>query len=147
MPRRLLIRRKLPAKEVELASTKSVLDAKEATLRAKFRDCVQLNYDLGAARATVGRGERVTNELAEEVYTGYIPSMRAQASDYRDHLNVLLANAELRGEYLGGYQVRVWDEGHSSHLRDADGIKELGGRTPTPQGNGKVVVSPPPPSF
>lgn len=43
----------LSAKKAELASTKSVLDAKEVALKAKVLESGQLNYDSDAARAVV----------------------------------------------------------------------------------------------
>lgn len=50
------------------------------------------------------------------------------------------------GEYLGGYRVRIANDGYSRHLADADSDDERGGRTTPPEGNSDVVVVPRPPS-
>lgn len=133
------------AKEVEFASTRSGLDAKEATLHAKVLEFDQLNYDWGSARADVGRGERVIRDFAELVCTGYNLSMRVQPGDYPDRPNAMLTKARLRGEYLGGYRVRAGDDRHSLHLKDADSVEERRDGTPLPEADGEVVVVPPSP--
>lgn len=46
--------------------------------------------------------------------------MRTQVGDHRDSVNGLFTDSQLRGEYLGGYRVRVVDDGHSLHLKKAD---------------------------
>lgn len=52
--------------------------------------------------------------------------MHAQAGSYRDRQNALLTNAKLRGEYLGGYRVRVGDDGRCLSLGDADSDEKRG---------------------
>lgn len=72
------LQKKLSAKDVELASTKSVLDTKEVTLREKVQKCDQLNYALGLARIIVGRSQRIIRDFSERVCTEYTSSMPAQ---------------------------------------------------------------------
>lgn len=55
----------------------------------------------------------------------------AQATSYRDCLTNVLADAQMRGEYLGGYLVRVSENGLLLHIGVADSGEERGGhRTP-----------------
>lgn len=69
--------------------------------------------------------------------------VRAQAPNYRDQLNVLLGDAQSRGEYLGGYRIRVVENGHSLHVGDTDSDQEHGSSTPYPQNDGDIVEIPP----
>lgn len=101
------LQRTFPAKVVELASTKSLLEAKKATPKAMVRECDQLNYDFGLAQAVFGREESVIRDFSEWLCTGYTSSSYAHAGDYQDGLNGLLRAAQQRGEYLGGYVGRV----------------------------------------
>lgn len=77
------------------------MDVKEPTLKPKFRECDQVNYDLDLVRAAIGRGVRIIHNLSARVCTGYTSSMRAPAGDYQDCLNAFLKDAQLRAEYLG----------------------------------------------
>lgn len=106
----------MSANEVEMASTKSVLDTKEATVKAMVRVCDQLNYDLSSARTFVDGEERVIRDFAERVCTGYTSAMHALAGYNRYRLSALLTDVQLWCKYLGGYQVCALDDGHSLHL-------------------------------
>lgn len=150
LERLLVCRKKSSAKTVQLAFTKSVLNTKEATktVKANVRESDPLNYDFGYARAVVGRGERDIRDFAEWVCAGYTSSLHDHAGDYRSLMNVMLADAQLRGEYLGSYPVRIGNEGHSVYLEEDDSDEERGGRTPPCEDDSDlVVVLRPPHSF
>lgn len=116
------------------------MEASEATLQAKDWECGELSSVLASARNAVGRGEGLMHDFAERVCTGYTSLLHTQAASYRDRLNHVLADAQLRCEHLGGYQVRVGECGHSFRLGDADRDEDRGGHTPPPEGKGDVVV-------
>lgn len=50
------LQRQLSAREAELASTKSALEASEANLKPKVRECDKLRFGLGSALVAVDRG-------------------------------------------------------------------------------------------
>lgn len=112
---------------------------------AKFRQRYA-EIDLKVARADILRGERVFHDFVERVCTGYTTLLRAQVSSYRDRLNTVLGEAQVRGEYLGCFPVRAWEDGHSLHLGDEDRDKERVGRTSPREGDDPlddgVVVHP-----
>lgn len=114
----------------------------------KEQSCDQgtLEIELNAARAPIGGKERVVNDVAELVCTGYNTLMREQASSYRDRLSAVFGDVQAGGEYLGGFLVRFVDDGHSSHLGEGDSNDERGGRTPPPEADDAhvdVVFVPP----
>lgn len=61
-----------------------------------------------------------------------------------DRVNVLSTDFQRQGEYLSGYRVRVGDDLHSFHFRDANIDEKRGGRTPSPDADSVVVVVPGP---
>lgn len=68
--------------------------------------------------------------------------MRVQASRYLDRLNAVVVDVQARGEYLGGFRVRVGKDGPSLHHGEDDSNEERGGRSLPPEGGdyGDVVI-------
>lgn len=52
---------------------------------------------MGSARVVVGQEGRAIRDFSERLCTRYTLSIRAQAGNYRERLNALLADAQLPG--------------------------------------------------
>lgn len=135
----------MSAKEAELGSTNSALEASGATLNVKDREYVELSSAHG-----FGPGCR---RSTEEAHTKFCRARVLQVHLVGNHastqlpgiLYALLVDKLLGGTYLGEYRVSVGKGGHSPYLGGVDSDEERVGRTPPPIGNGYVVaVSPPP---
>lgn len=59
-----------------------------------------------------------------------VPLVCAQPTNYRNHLNVVLVDAQLKGEYLGGLRVRAPENDHSIYTGDDYIDEERSGRIP-----------------
>lgn len=77
------------------------MKSKEFDLSQKSRENGRLEVEKKTALATIGRGERVNQDFAKSVCSGYSFLMRAQDLSYRNLLNVLLGDAQKRRYYLG----------------------------------------------
>lgn len=65
--------------------------------------------------------------------------MSVQSTTYHDYLNAVLANAQMKGEYLSGSRVRVSENGHSIHIGGADSEEECGSCTSSSGADGNEV--------
>lgn len=72
--------------------------------------------------------------------------MHAHFTSYRDQLNAVLANKQLRAAYLGRLLVMVTENGPSLHIDDADSELERGGCTLTSSFHADDVEVVPPPA-
>lgn len=86
-----------------------------------------LRLELDSARAAISRKEGVNREFTKKMYTDYTSLMRALASNYCDRLNAVLFDTQIRGEYLGGYEVCVAEDGNSRHPGNVNSDNERGG--------------------
>lgn len=87
---------------------------------------------------------RVIRDFTGRVCTGYSLFVRAKSTIYRDLLNAVLADAQMRGEYLDGFLVRVSENGHSVLIGDTESDEQRGGRTlPSAAGGDEAEVFPP----
>lgn len=71
--------------------------------------------------------------------------MGTQYTSYRDRWNAVLADAQLKGGYLGWFHERASKNRHSLHIGDVDSNVKRGGRTPLLGADGddvEVVPSP-----
>lgn len=82
-------------------------------------------------------------DLVRRVCTGYIFLLSRKGSNYPDRLNAVIADARERGEYLGGYRVRLGEGDVVLDIGEADSVQERGGSTPRPQDDGEIVEAPP----
>lgn len=64
----------------------------------------------GEDRAAIGGGERVIHDFAERLRISHISLMRAQSLSYRQWLNAVFGDVQVREEYLGGFHVHVGEE-------------------------------------
>lgn len=71
--------------------------------------------------------------------------MRAQTFSYRNLLNVLLDDVQLRSESLSNYHVYVGEDGHSLHLRVTDSDDKGVGHTTSTEDDSDVLKIPSPP--
>lgn len=71
--------------------------------------------------------------------------MSTQAGSYLYRCSALLTDAQLSGEYFGGFLARVRDGRHPLCSPDADGDEERGGRTAPRSGVNESVEVPPSP--
>lgn len=69
-------------------------------------------------------------DFAERACTSYSFLLRTTATNYRERLNAMLADAQMQGEYLDGFPVRVSENSHSWQIEDADSDEERGACTP-----------------
>lgn len=140
------LQKRLNTNENDLELDKEELETKELVLKEQCRDEGTLQIDLKAARAEIGRDERVIHNFANRACTGYTIVIRAQASSYRDGFDDVLGDSQSSGEYPGGFHVRVVEDEPSLHHGDEDSDEECGGRTPPTEGDHLrdevVVVSP-----
>lgn len=83
-----------------------------------------LRMELDPARATIARGGLVVRCFAGRVCKRYLSLGRPQSTSCRAHLIVLLADAQLKSEYLDGFRVRVSNTGHSQRIGDVDSDEE-----------------------
>lgn len=90
-------------------------------------------------------GERVLRDFFERVCTEYSSLLHTQAPNYRDRLNVVLTDAQTRGDYLGGCCVPLGESRQILHVSDANCDDERGGSTPSSPHDGDMVDVPPPP--
>lgn len=77
---------------------------------------VSLRSGLDALHTANERWEGVLRDFLEKVYRGL---MRTHAASYRNWLNVLLSDAQLRGEYVGGYLIRISENCYSLSIDEA----------------------------
>lgn len=80
--------------------------------RRNIWKCDRLSSRLASALATVGRGESPVQDLAERMCTRYTLSTLTQAASYWVRFHALLADAQLWGEYIGGYRPAIGEGGH-----------------------------------
>lgn len=125
----------LDANTKRLELFKMDLEAKEPVLKDQSRNNGTLEVELKAARAAIGRGKRVIHDFAEHTCTRYTTLMRAQSSSYPDRLMAMLGDAEVRGEYLGGFRVCVRKSGDYLQFGVEDSDEERVGRTRLPESN------------
>lgn len=109
----LTISGKVEMAKKELALFKKDSEAKESVMKEQNHDKSTFETDLKAARAKIGRVERVIHNFAERLCTCYNAVMRAKAADYCVRLNAVLIDALASGEFLGGFRVRVEEERQS----------------------------------
>lgn len=89
-------------------------------------------------------------DFVERVCTGYSALMRTHATSCRSRLNAVLADVQLRGEYVRGYFILVGEDGYSLHIAEATNGEERAierGDRLSPQNDGdddiiEVVVTP-----
>lgn len=84
-----------------------------------FQDHASLRSKLDALPAAERRREDVLRECLERLCTGYSGLMRMHATSYRNRLNALLAVEQSKGEYAGGYRIRVGEDGYSPCIDEA----------------------------
>lgn len=72
--------------------------------------------------------------------------MREQSTSYRDRLNAVLDDGQMKGEYLGGFRVRASENGQSLRIGNDDSGEERGGRTPRSGADGDYFEVFPPPA-
>lgn len=108
--------------------------SKNSAPEEKSGENSRLQTELGVAWAAIGREDTVIHDFVKRLYTGYTSLMRAQPSRYRDWLNTVLIDAWARWEYLGGFPVRLEEDGRSHHHGNKDNDEEREGRTPPPEG-------------
>lgn len=92
---------------------------------------LRMEWDL--AIAAIAQVELVIRYFAERVCKWYSLLVLAQSANYRDLLNVVLSEAQLKCEFYGGFRVMVSENGHSKHICDAGSKEEREGRTPPPE--------------
>lgn len=81
---------------------------------------------------------------AKRICAGSISLLRSQPPIYCDRRNTLPGHAQCVREYSGGYLVHVREDGHSFQLGDANSDEKCRRSTPSPQGDGDVLVFPTP---
>lgn len=96
------------------------------------------------ARAAIARGERVIRDFADRVCKRCSSLVSAQSTTHRDRLNAVLTDGQPKDAYLGGFHVKVLENGHALHIVNADSKEERGGRTPPlgADGDDSEVVPP-----
>lgn len=104
-----------------------------------------LSMELDSPWAAISRGKRFIRDFADMIYVEYSLQVCAQCTSYCDRLNAMLADAQMRGEYLGGFWVRVSENEYFIYVGDAEIEDQHGGRTaPSGAGSNEVEVVPPP---
>lgn len=66
---------------------------------------------LDSDRAATARGDRAIRDFAYMVCKGYSSLVYSQYTSYRDRLNAVLADGQLKGAYLGGLCFFVFKNG------------------------------------
>lgn len=138
--------KRLDTKKKEQELVNKDLEAKKSVLKKQSLDKGTVEIELKAARAAVGREERVIRDFFDHVCTGYTILMRVRASGYCDGLNVVMCDAQGRGVYFGRFCMRVRKDKNSLYLGDQDSDEEHGVRTSPPKGSDSlddVVVKAP----
>lgn len=130
----------LNAETVGLAKIMTVPRARIAALVENVCQYGRSEVTLSAARALIGREQRFMSDFAEWICTGYTSLMCAQASSYGYGQNGFLRDAQLDGEYLGCYCIRVGEYSHLFHVDETDNDEERTGSKPRPQGDGGPEV-------
>lgn len=87
-----------------------------------------LRLESDVLHAAEERRESVKCDFVERLCNGYSGLMRRYATSYRSWLNALQADAQLRGEYFGGYRIHVYENGYSLPVDEATGDEEWGDR-------------------
>lgn len=119
-----------------------MLDAKETILKVKARKWDQLNNELDLARVVVGPRLIVIRNFSARLSTWFSSSLRAQAVDYRDHLNALVTDGQTRvnisaaTEYVLGMKIIAFSRGILTVT------SSVGGYTAPLECYGGVVVVP-----
>lgn len=79
-------------------------------LEAMNRDHVWLWSEVDALYAAVALVEGVSWDFMERLWTGYSGLMRTHATMYRNQLDAVLSDAQLKGEYFKACNIRVGKE-------------------------------------
>lgn len=120
------VQKRLDAETKESDSIRRYLEAKKSVPKEQSHDKITLKSDLKAARVWIGREERVFQDFAEHVCTGYTTLIRAQAFSDCDGLSTMLDDAQERGKYIGGFRVCVGRMGIRCILGTTTAMKNLG---------------------
>lgn len=88
-------------------------------------------YGVGFCSYRHYTGEPVIRDVSDRVCKRYLLLVPVPSTSFRDRLNVVLPDAQLKGDYIGGFCVMVSKNGHSLHIGDPDSHEERVGRTPT----------------
>lgn len=65
--------------------------------------------------------------------------MRAQSTIYRDRLSTVLTDGRMRGDFLGGFCIKVSKNELSLDASNTDSMEERGGCTPLSGADGDNV--------
>lgn len=140
-------RKQRSANVAELAFAKSVLKAREATMKAKNRELDELSSKLGLARAVFSRKKRVIHDFAEWMCTGYAYVMATQVASYRDILKAFLTDAELRGSTFAAIKYFLGRMPIPFNVEKLIVTWSTGIKPPCRGDDDAVIASPPPPFY
>lgn len=78
-------------------------------------------------------------DFVERVCTGFCEFMHTHVVSYLNRLNDKLVDAQLRGDYVGGYSLRFGEDRYSLPIHEAASDKE-GCYRPSPKKEGGSII-------
>lgn len=101
--------------------------------------------ELESARTAIARCDRVFGISPIGSAKDYSSLVRAQSTRYCGCLNAVLADAQLKRSFLGGFLIGVSEDGHSIHIGSTDSdIEQEVHTVPSSTDSEDVKVVPPP---
>lgn len=121
--------------DVVLTAMRVTASRSTKAFEAITQDQASHQLHLDALHAAGRRREDVLRDFLMRVCTDYSALMCAHATSYRNGLNAVKADAQLKGKYVGGYRICVDEDIYLLRIDEATGDKERGDCS-SPQNDG-----------